>query len=266
MDTFFGLIGAIFPIIWFFIVISIIVSVISKAKNAAGQKGKGFDAETIRKRLEELRKTIEAEAQKQQSQTQETGKQEGRLVPDKPGSLGDGSLTTASKQAPAPQPVTRKVIRSRFEDYTGQLQTPQEGAGGFEGEGAAGLEGVSTEGADSWKSQELPQIGSMTPFQKEVAHGSIAWTSQEGTCEEDHSATVKGVDTFQAWAEEPIETMEGDIEAQLSYMAKSGEPEHVDLVGGINMKEMADAIVWAEIMTKPLSKRPHRGFRARRAY
>lgn len=258
MDTFFGLIGAIFPIIWFFIVISIIVSVISKAKKAAGQKGKGFDAETIRKRLEELRKTIEAEAQKQQGQTQETGKQAGRLAPDKPGSLGDGSLTTASKQAPAPQPVTRKVIRSRFEDYTGQLKTPQEGAGGFEGEG--------TEGADSWKSQALPQAGSMTPFQKEVAHGSLAWTSQEGTCEEDHSATVKGVDIFQAWAEEPIETMEGDMEAQLSYMAKSGEPEHVDLVGGINMKEMADAIVWAEIMTKPLSRRPYRGFRARRAY
>jgi hypothetical protein len=50
---------------WIIFMISIITRIINAVKKAAGVQGKGFDADTVRKRLEELRRVMEGQAQGQ---------------------------------------------------------------------------------------------------------------------------------------------------------------------------------------------------------
>lgn len=255
MDELFGsLIPMVFSIVWFLIVVSTVVRIFKSVANASKNKGKGFDQDTVRKKLEELRRTL-GEIEEQKRQESQAGMPPASQYPG------------PSRQAP--QPVAKRVIRSRFEDYRGEApgQQAYEGAEGAGMEGTSGsLEGTSQESLREWEMSYDQHMGGLTPFQKELMGGSLKADSTEGVGSEEPS-TVKGVDTFESWAKEPIEGFEeGSLEQQLQSMMRKEEPDQVDLVGWIDMKEMADAIVWQEIMSRPLARRRFEGFRARRAY
>lgn len=255
MDELFGsLIPAIFSIVWFLIVVSTVVRIFKSVAKASKSKGKGFDQETVKNKLEELRRAL------------------GDIEEQKRAEAAGGMPRPSPFPGPsrqAPQPVTKRVIRSRFEDYRGEAATQPayEGMEGASMEGSSGsLEGTSQESLRDWGTSKEHDLGGLTPFQKELLGGSMKAESTEGTGSEEPS-TVMGVDTFESWAKEPIEGFEdGSLEQQLQSMIRQQEPEQVDLVGWIDMKEMADAIVWQEIMSKPLARRRFEGFRARRAY
>lgn len=253
-ELFETLLPVIFPIIWFLIIFSTVIRIFRTVAKSAKNKGTGFDQDTVRKKLEELRRALgEVEEQKRAEAM-------GSSPANNP---FPGPIRQPAQQQP------KRVIRSRFEDYKGQSpqQAAFEGSGSMSMEGSSGsLEGTSEEGYKDWKSPQDGNVGSLTPFQKELLGGSLAGESTEGTGSEEPS-TVKGVDTLESWAKDPLEGFEdGALEQQLQSMAKLEEPEQFDLVGWIDMKEMADAIVWQEIMSKPLAKRRFAGFRARRAY
>lgn len=266
MFDLFELIPLIFGIIWFLVIVSVIVRIVKAVTGATKSKGRGFDSETVRRKLEEIRKTLEEGQAGQEGDgtvvvVQGQGQAEGPAA-------GPAQGPFPGVPAWTPQPVARRVIKSRFEEPAPEQAQPAEGEGPLMEEALSGsLPGTSSESLKEWKGLVRENIEALTPFQKEILERGMEGVSMEGVGMEWPSSTVKGVDTLDTWAKEPIESFEGEgLEVYLKYLSGIGEPEHVDLVGGINMKEMADAIVWAEIMTRPLAKRPIRGFRTRRAY
>ncbi|HPU96023.1 MAG: hypothetical protein BWY00_00008 [Firmicutes bacterium ADurb.Bin153] len=266
MFDLFELFPLVFGIIWFLVIVSVIVRIVKAVTGAAKNKGGGFDPETVRGKLEEIRKAIE------ESQASQEGK--GKAVVTRGLEKAEGPFTGPARgpypgiPAPMPQPVAGRVIRSRFEESRPEQAQLAEGEGQPSEEGFSGsLPGTSSESIKEWKGLIREDIEALTPFQKELSERSMEGFGTEGLGMEEPPSTVRGVDTFETWAKEPVESIEGEgLEVYLKYLSGIGEPEHVDLVGGINMKEMADAIVWAEIMTRPLAKRPIKGFRTRRAY
>jgi hypothetical protein len=161
-----------------------------------------------------------------------------------------------------PAPRSREVKKSRFEDYAEGHDEPKHD---FHEQLDGSLEGTSSESSYDKPKMTSEVTGDLTPFQKELA-GRAPLVSIEGPITE-FVNTVSGVDTFAKWIEEPLESFEGGgIEAQMQYMAGVGEPNHVNLVGGITMKDMADAIVWSEIMGKPLARRRMSKYNRRGTY
>ena len=108
------------------------------------------------------------------------------------------------------------------------------------------------------------KYGNLTPFQMELLSSGKQNESLEGMGSEE-SGAWKADEMCQAWDES--ENGEGaGLEAELLTLSNQGEPVGVDLVGGINMKEMADAIVWSEIMGRPIAMRPTKSYGSRKRY
>ncbi|HNV35231.1 MAG TPA: hypothetical protein PKK63_06835, partial [Bacillota bacterium] len=59
MFDLFELFPLVFGIIWFLVIVSVIVRIVKAVTGAAKNKGGGFDPETVRGKLEEIRKAIE---------------------------------------------------------------------------------------------------------------------------------------------------------------------------------------------------------------
>lgn len=255
MEFNFDLLPLIFGLFWFIFVISIITRIGKAVKKAVSSQGKGFDQQTVLSRLEELRKAMEEKAAQADN--------------------GQPYRTPAPMNAPiqgpakaAPTPAATPARRSRFEDYTGSLPangTSAEGEASSEeyGENMTGsLEGTSSESLAESRAKD--KYGSLTPFQMELLASGKQSESVEGRSSEE-SGTWKADEMCDAWDES--ENQEGaGLEAQLLSLSTQGEPQGVDLVGGINMKEMADAVVWAEIMGRPLALRPSKSYGARKRY
>ncbi len=124
------------------------------------------------------------------------------------------------------------------------------------------LEGTSSE--TMYESREKDKYGNLTPFQMELLSAGMQNESLEGRGSEE-SGTWKADEMCDAWDES--ENQEGaGLEAQLLTLSTQGEPRGVDLVGGINMKEMADAVVWSEIMGRPIAYEAIKDLRCKEAF
>lgn len=251
MDDLFSFIPLIMGLFWFLFIISLVGKFAKAIKKAAEEgKGKGFDQQTVSQRLQELRKMLEEKAQ-QEADAQ--GKPQKAAMPSE-------RLDSDDKARPAAQARTGSARsgRSRFEDYTTPAQAEYESTEGRAfgeemPEGQVGsLEGTSSESLSESLSKD--KYGSLTPFQQQLMSVDAAHESAEGRASEE-SGLWKGDDMCEAW-DEAGEGREGaGLESDMLYLSSRGEASEVDLVGGINMKEMADAIVWAEIMGKPIGRR-----------
>lgn len=258
MEFNFDLLPLIFGLFWFIFVISIITRIGKAVKKAVSSQGKGFDQQTVLSRLEELRKAME---EKERAAQAERGQAARPAAPSRaPVSLAPAKAAQAPSTAPA--------RRSRFEDYTSPMPAngaSAEGESSSEeyGEGMTGsLEGTSSESLAESRAKD--KYGSLTPFQMELLSSGMQNESVEGRPSEE-SGTWKADEMCDAWDES--ENQEGaGLEAQLLSLSTQGEPQGVDLVGGINMKEMADAIVWSEILGRPIALRPSKTYGARKRY
>lgn len=251
MDDLFSFIPLIMGLFWFIFIISLVGKFAKAIKKAAEEgKGKGFDQQSVSVRLQELRKMLEEKAQQEASGgagSQKASMPSERLDSDKP------VKPAARAQAGAP-----RSGRSRFEDYTAPAQAEYES---YEGRALGGelpeeqigsLEGTSNESLS--ESLNNDKYGSLTPFQQQLMSVDASHGSLEGQASEE-SGIWKSDEMCDAWGE-TTEGREGvGLESDMLYLSSRGEAAEVDLVGGINMKEMADAIVWAEIMGKPIGRR-----------
>lgn len=258
MEFNFDLLPLIFGLFWFIFVISIITRIGKAVKKAVSSQGKGFDQQTVLSKLEELRKAMEEKERTAQAGRSQTTRTSAPL----------NAPAAQSQSKAAQKPAMAQARRSRFEDYTGSLpasETAAEGESSSEeySESMTGsLEGTSSE--TMTESREKDKYGSLTPFQMELLSSGKQNESLEGRGSEE-SGAWKADDMCDAWDES--ESQEGaGLEAQLLSLSTQGEPHGVDLVGGINMKEMADAVVWSEIMGRPLALRPSKTYGARKRY
>ena len=251
MDGLFSLIPLIMGLFWFIFIISLVGKFAKAIKKAAEDgKGKGFDQQTVSTRLQELRKLLEEKAQQEASYQ---GKSARSAMPSEKLDSNHNGKTTSQ-----PQAGTVKMRRSRFEDYTAPATAEYES---YEGRAMKGeqpenqigsMEGTSNESLS--ESMDKDKYGSLTPFQQMLMSADMAHESTEG-CASEESGHWKTEEMCEAWGE-MSEGREGvGLESDMLYLSAKGEAQEVDLVGGVNMKEMADAIVWAEIMGKPICKR-----------
>ncbi len=251
MDGLFSLIPLIMGLFWFIFIISLVGKFAKAIKKAAEEgKGKGFDQQTVSQRLQELRKMLEEKAQQEaasEAKPQKAAMPSERLDTERP-----------ARPAVEPRAGAPRSGRSRFEDYTAPAQAEYESMEGramgdeLPEEHVGSLEGTSSESLA--ESLNKDKYGSLTPFQQQLMSVDAANSSSEGRSSEE-SGTWKGDDMCDAWGE-MTEGKEGvGLESDMLYLSARGEAPEVDLVGGINMKEMADAIVWAEIMGKPIGRR-----------
>lgn len=251
MDDLFSFIPLIMGLFWFIFIISLVGKFAKAIKKAAEDgKGKGFDPQSVSQRLQELRKMLEEKAQQEASA--EAKPQRAAMPSER---LSKGQLGGSISE---PQGGTAKARRSRFEDYTAPAQAEYESYEGRALEGelsdnqTGSLEGTSNESLS--ESLNKDKYGSLTPFQQQLMSVDATHESAEGHASEE-SGLWKSDDMCDAWGE-MTEGKEGaGLESDMLYLSSKGEVAEVDLVGGINMKEMADAIVWAEIMGKPIGRR-----------
>ena len=251
MDDLFSFIPLIMGLFWFIFIISLVGKFAKAIKKAAEEgKGKGFDQQTVSTRLQELRKLLEEKAQ------QEAGYQGMPARSAMPSERLDSDAN--GKTMSQSQAGTVKVRRSRFEDYTAPAKAEYES---YEGRAMRGelpenqigsMEGTSNESLS--ESMDKDKYGSLTPFQQMLMSADMAHESAEG-CASEESGNWKAEEMCEAWGE-MTEGKEGEgLESDMLYLSSKSEASEVDLVGGINMKEMADAIIWAEILGKPICKR-----------
>lgn len=232
---------------WFLFIISFIGKFVKATKKAASEsKERGFDQQTVSQRLQELRKALEERAQ------QEAGASGSQRPAVMPQDRVDGPARQAAQHQ-------QRVRRSRFEDYTPEPE--HEKYSSMEGRSMGEIMGGSQYGSMEGTSAETlsesigkERHGNLTPFQKQLLSKDIDQELPEGRVLEG-KGFWKSDEMYEASAE-MSEGAEGeDMESDMLYLSSADDASEVDLVGGINMKEMADAIVWAEIMGKPLLKR-----------
>ena len=251
MDDLFSFIPLIMGLFWFIFIISLVGKFVKAIKKAAEDgKGKGFDPQSVSQRLQELRKMLEEKAQQEAS---------AEAKPQK-AAMPSERLDTKKPERPAarPQAGAPKSGRSRFEDYTAPAQAEYESMEGramgeeLSEEHVGSLEGTSSESLS--ESLNKDKYGSLTPFQQQLMSVDASHESSEGHASEE-SGLWKSDDMCDAWGDMSEGKEGAGMESDMLYLGMRGEAAEVDLVGGINMKEMADAIVWSEIMGKPIGRR-----------
>jgi hypothetical protein len=278
----FDLIPGIMGLLWFIFVISIISRIAKAVKKAGSEQNKGFDQQTVLKRLEELRRSME-----EKGLLGEQGKAPAPApyAEQKPAAYQSNS--GQQRQAPA-------VRRSRFEDNNGQAEsemTSAEGQASPEeysetvsgslqgtssetlkeslerdkyGTASGSLEGTSSETLK--ESRDKDKYGSLTPFQRELLAKGQSQFGTEGMGTEE-GGQWKAAEMCEAWGDDWDEANGGKgSESDLLYLSSIGEPMQLDLVGGITAKDMADAVVWSEIMERPLSKRQSKSYGSRKQH